>query len=884
MANERIVSPGVFTRERDLSFLTQGISEIGGAFIGPTPKGPAFIPTIVRSQQEYVTRFGEADANHYTGLTVKNYLRESGVATIVRVLGTEGYSNTTTIPALVYVSGSGGNKLFAVIHPSSTGNTINSVTATGSGTSFTLSVDTAAGTDISNQSGLSVNPDSNGYLGNLLGYSPVTTKNSYIYAIFPDAVTEVGSYGTIGGLSVASQSLNASDVPAGVSTGSLVKYVIPTTSFSNLDTTKLSSVAVTGSGVNFASLLLTQYTATSASNIMFIVSSSSTGTLTTVTTYPKTSTGVFQDVIVSATTSSTALNFLDAGYSNAHTPWIQSQTIANLNVDLFKLHTLGDGNSANREIKVSLLNMKPSSDVEYAWGTFSLVIRKYDDTDARQEILEQYDNLTLDPDSPQYIARVIGNSAPTEDQVTGEMYYQGDFPNNSQYVYVEMNDSVIPDSALPFGFGTLESSIRLPAINLASPNYVTSRWLSGTTEGYTTESIDKRYYYGWDFSVANGTNESYLNPVSDPNNTNPIIVGTAFNLENLVEVPSGSSSQFSASISLTDDNSFIYRKFSVPFFGGFDGLNPARDIKLGGDILSNNSQGFDLSTSVAAGSKAYKKALNAISNPDQWDFNLLVLPGVIYDFHSYVANEALSLCEDRGDAFYIMDTTGLNATLATATAKAGEIDSNYAATYYPWLRVIDVNTNKLIWVPPSVILPEIYAYNDNVAAEWFAPAGLNRGGIASAVGVKVRLPQASRDTLYEGKVNPIAQFPGQGICVWGQKTLQRRPSALDRVNVRRLLIAVKKYIASASRYLVFEQNVESTRNRFLNIVNPYLASVQERSGLYAFRVIMDETNNTPDLIDRNILYGQLYLQPTRTAEFIILDFNVLPTGATFPTA
>jgi phage tail sheath protein FI len=183
-----------------------------------------------------------------------------------------------------------------------------------------------------------------------------------------------------------------------------------------------------------------------------------------------------------------------------------------------------------------------------------------------------------------------------------------------------------------------------------------------------------------------------------------------------------------------------------------------------------------------------------------------------------------------------------------------------------------------------VILPEIYAYNDNVAAEWFAPAGLNRGGIASAVGVKVRLPQASRDTLYEGKVNPIAQFPGQGICVWGQKTLQRRSSALDRVNVRRLLIAVKKYIASSSRYLVFEQNVEATRNRFLNIVNPYLASVQERSGLYAFRVVMDDTNNTPDVIDRNILYGQLYLQPTRTAEFIVLDFNVLPTGALFPTA
>ena len=182
-----------------------------------------------------------------------------------------------------------------------------------------------------------------------------------------------------------------------------------------------------------------------------------------------------------------------------------------------------------------------------------------------------------------------------------------------------------------------------------------------------------------------------------------------------------------------------------------------------------------------------------------------------------------------------------------------------------------------------MVLPEVFAYSDKVGAEWFAPAGLNRGGIPGAVGVKTRLNQANRDSLYEGKVNPIAQFPQQGICVWGQKTLQTRSSALDRVNVRRMLITVKKYIASSSRYLVFEQNVDTTRNTFLNLVNPYLAGIQQRSGLTAFRVIMDETNNTPDIIDRNILVGSIYLQPTRTAEFIKLDFNILPTGATFPT-
>jgi phage tail sheath protein FI len=190
--------------------------------------------------------------------------------------------------------------------------------------------------------------------------------------------------------------------------------------------------------------------------------------------------------------------------------------------------------------------------------------------------------------------------------------------------------------------------------------------------------------------------------------------------------------------------------------------------------------------------------------------------------------------------------------------------------------------NKIISVPPSVIMPAIYAANDNSSAEWFAPAGLNRGGIAQAVQVLDRLTHAERDVLYEGRVNPIAAFPGQGICVWGQKTLQIKPSALDRINVRRLLIALKKFIASSSKFLVFEQNTASTRARFLSIANPYLEQVKAQQGLFAFRVIMDETNNTPDVIDQNILYGQLFLQPTRTAEFIVLDFNIQPTGASFP--
>ena len=261
---------------------------------------------------------------------------------------------------------------------------------------------------------------------------------------------------------------------------------------------------------------------------------------------------------------------------------------------------------------------------------------------------------------------------------------------------------------------------------------------------------------------------------------------------------------------------------------------------------------------------------------------MLVTPGVISRLHSNVTNHAITKVEERADTFYVMDSAAWGDTISTVTGEVEKFDTNYAATYYPWVKIVDLNTNLPTWVPPSVVLPGVISFTDKVAHEWFAPAGLNRGGLTSVTEAKTRLTHEERDDLYEGRVNPIATFPGQGVCVWGQKTLQAKPSALDRVNVRRLLIRLKKFISSSSRFLVFEQNTISTRNRFLNIVNPFLESVQANSGLSAFRVVMDDSNNTPDVVDRNRLVGQIFIQPTRTAEFIVLDFIVQPTGASFP--
>ena len=277
----------------------------------------------------------------------------------------------------------------------------------------------------------------------------------------------------------------------------------------------------------------------------------------------------------------------------------------------------------------------------------------------------------------------------------------------------------------------------------------------------------------------------------------------------------------------------------------------------------------------------YLTASNILSNKDEYDYELLVTPGLIKSLHSSAVTSFITNAEQRGDYFYITDLKEYGSTLTSVVNSAATVNTNYAGSYWPWVQVVSQETGKLVWVPASTIMAGVYAFSDNVSAEWFAPAGLNRGGLGGVIQAERKLSPVNRDNLYAGKVNPIATFPNVGVTAFGQKTLQQKASALDRINVRRLLIALKRYIGNVAKTLVFEQNTTVTRNRFLSQVTPYLESVQQRQGLYAFKVVMDDTNNTPDVIDRNQLVGQIYLQPTRTAEFILLDFNILPTGVEF---
>ena len=470
-------------------------------------------------------------------------------------------------------------------------------------------------------------------------------------------------------------------------------------------------------------------------------------------------------------------------------PISSSANIGSLNA--FTLETLSDGiimNSVGPEDAAGVLASGSKDNLRWeivspnsASGTFGLLIRRGDDRTNNKTVLETWTNLSLDPNSSNYVARIIGDQTlTTRNASTADIYLQpsGSYRNSSRYVRV--------------------SNVAL------------------TTVDYLDSNGDVRI------------------------------------------------NAYTSSIPIAQSGAFANAT------GDIGGNN-----KYYQDITNTNTQGLIASN--------YTDVFNLLANKDEYRYNVISAPGLIDAFasHTSVLSTLISNIENRGDAIAPIDLVGYGSSIGAVTAQAASRDTSYAAAYWPWLQTTDPDSGKIIWVPASTMIPGVYANNDRIAEAWFAPAGINRGGLGQVNQAERKLINSDRDTLYQGKVNPIATFPNTGVVVFGQKTLQKQASALDRINVRRLLIELKGYISQVDDNLVFEQNTTTTRNQFLAQVNPYLESVQQRQGLYAFRVVMDDSNNTPDVVDRNELRGAIYLQPTKTAEFIYLDFNILPTGVTF---
>ena len=951
MAETVIVSPGVFTRENDLSYLPAGIAQIGAAIVGPTVKGPAFVPTLVKSFAEFERKFGPLSKETYVPQTVREYLKNAGSVTITRVLAGGGYKFTNGTNEIVglAVSGASGNVLLSAFFPSKNASstidlsttTLSMSTPNALMSSFALDFN-GTGFATSKKFSASLSPSNIDYIEKVVGTSPNNSKtgvndyeaSAFLHTNFKSLQTSIAAAAT---QEVATITFPTFAAGSGITTASLQDAALGASGSFYLKTSdgvahtfafntdgqaaaatgisgSLTQInlpamgaAISASGAQLATATantitaVAGFTATAALNVVTITTAEAGNVLDLSTTFPSTTAsaattiqgvevegygGIHSDreiILITQSADITYTSSFSEGYDHAVTPWITSQLQSGTSKNLIKEHTLVDGDSTNTDYKISVTNLREPSDIdnEEQYSTFSLLVRKYGDKDKTPIILEQYNNLTLDPDSPNYISRRVGDRFGQYNEALGVVEYKGNFPNISDYCRIEVAQGVEEKShspkLSPKGFRGVYNPIPTSSfsVNVAFPSasIKSTQTLGGV--------YNQKAYLGWKFDDENRDNINFLKPLPS---TLEINVCGDFNVDSYLGHASSSwGGSLSASIDTTGQNGPTSQQlqFSVPFQGGLDGISPSTIIKTGQYLEAGNAFGFDLSSTGTAGYKGYKKALDILSNQDEYDINMLVIPGAIKSLHSSVTNAGIDLCESRGDTFYVMDLSIQEASVATAVADVAGLDTNYAAVYFPWVKVLDPAANKPVYVPPSVVVPGAIAASDRISAEWFAPAGLNRGVLGNVLEARQRLSQANRDRLYEDKINPIATFPQTGVCIWGQKTLQQRTTALDRINVRRLMIALKKFIASSSRYLVFEQNTFQTRNRFLNIVNPYLESVQSRQGLYAFRVQMDESNNTPDVIDRNQLVGQIFLQPTKTAEFIVLDFTVLPTGATF---
>jgi phage tail sheath protein FI len=486
--------------------------------------------------------------------------------------------------------------------------------------------------------------------------------------------------------------------------------------------------------------------------------------------------------VVSGSYSEATSSIVATGSATLNTEGYASSSYAGANA--FVLETLSEGadqNNATLGVSGSL-TLGTADNIRFeisspntASGTFNVIVRQGNDTTNKKVVLEAFNGVNLDPKSPNYISRVIGDTKLNYNPSTLQMEFSGSYPNSSKY-------------------------IRVAAVNVTTPDYLDTNGQPKT--GYAAK------------------------------------------------LPAA----------------------QLGVFGGATGT-----IKGGANfydaINSSNTQG------LVEGN--YTNMINLLSNKDEYRFNILTTPGLTNDLHTSTISTIITNTQNRGDNLYIVDLTDYNSTVGEAVAQAQTRDNSYATTYWPWCNMIDPATGKYVWVPASTLIPGVYANNDKIAAPWFAPAGINRGGLNNVSRAQYKLSQAQKDELYLANINPLATMPKVGVVIYGQKTLQKGTSALDRVNVRRLLIELKGYIGQLADNIVFEQNTERTRSLFLSRVNPYLENIQQKQGLYAFRIVMDDTNNGPDVIDRNQLVGQIYIQPTKTAEFISLDFIVLPTGAEF---
>lgn len=562
------------------------------------------------------------------------------------------------------------------------------------------------------------------------------------------------------------------------------------------------------------------------------------------------------------------------GYTNAVTPWIVSRVIGGAVKNLFRVHTRSDGDASNREVKISIANIDLNNKL------FDIVVRYYDSSDATSfTIVERHNRLSLDVDNSRFIARMIGT-------VGDEPYVR-----KSNFIEIEMADS-FPVDTVPAGFRGYElrsttTSVGADTATIRPNIYYKTTYFSGDSVPKTYLGVSELGYSALTSSAV-GVRNAAQNVEHDLFQFQGAITTgktttLGFHMENTVlptEFASGNKSSLTAYTNTAGALDRAKLKFTVVPYGGFDGWDKYKKYDNAYEEFAEGE---------LSNVQAYKDAIDCFASDASVDVNVLSTSGIDYQNNEELVKYALEMVEERADLFYVIDSPRLTVGQTKGTPdEAVEaldltgIDTTYAATYWPWVQVSDVSSSRQVYLPPSFAVARAIAYTDNKYKSWNGVAGTNRGEMPSnVIRADVRLSKTQRDVLYAGRINPIMDSTQNGVLIWGQKTLQVKESALDRINVRRLLLTIERLVSAAAITLVFEQNDQTLRDQFLAKVEPLLLQIQNQRGLVGFKVTMDASNNTADTIDRNMLIGKIQIKPTRVAEFIDISYQILPTGANF---
>lgn len=940
------VSPGVFTSEKDLTFVTRQVGVTTLGLMGETPKGPAFEPVFISNYDEFISYFGglnpeKFQANGFNkyelNYIAKSYLTQTNQLYVSRVLGLSGYkagnawcitldssedptttgiTNTTSYPVLVTYSASSVNgipssitfndsNLDALYNDGQISNTFNNIglLATGGTISVTSPVYVKTGCNFSGATfDMTVTSVGSGATAGFVTGTTSGTVVSYTASCYTDVdgsvIATLRSRGSYDGLE------NLTYDVTGV-TDTLM------TNTSNIPSNALASFNISGvtyNGFNFNYEVSMDRT---KKNFLPRVFGQSTQDKETELWVEEIYENVLEDLIsankvrgldtsfvnIGSTSSNNLNNYLE-GWKTAVSPWVLSEVkgtgAGNTLQRLFRLVTISDGNAANQDVKFSILNIQPDN------KTFDLVIRKFYDTDANPNIVEKFSSLSMDSTSVGFIARKIGTT-------------NGEFPLRSKYVMVELWDDNDPDlgNHFPAGFEGVLNRTYIGSNRTALPPKIE----------YKTEYTDfntsklRKTYLGLNSDI--GVDQDFFNYMGLNSVNNGVYTGktAGFHLDvnaqgAMIELGSESyvpTLQVGISAFTTDAGlingpyeKLAARKFTFAPFGGWDGWDEYRTKRTNGDSYTKNgtkgslgltkglfntfvtSEGDD---GITSDYYAYLNGIYTFNNPEAVNINVFATPGIdLRDNISLIENAVDVIETDRADSLYIITTPDVDADGVVLTpgeavdiVEDSGIDSNYSATYWPWLQMNDTENNRYVWLPPTVEVVRNIALTDNVAFPWFAAAGLNRG-TTTAIKARVKLKLDDRDDLYEGRINPMATFSDVGVVIFGNKTLQVKETALNRINVRRLLLQARKLISAVSIRLLFEQNDDVVRNQFLSLVNPILDNIRKERGLTDFRVTLDDT---PESIDRNELNGRIFIKPTRSLEFISIEFNITNTGASF---